>query len=274
MLFISALWLGCSEKEVVGSGLTISTESLDFGEQPIATEETQTITITNEDPSTVSVLSLTLTGVGTDEWKVDRGEDTELSTGESLDIFVSFVPSEMGETAPDLQIRTTYEEQDKIYISLHGIGTESIADNDGDGYSPADGDCNDNNANQYPGAEELCDGSDNDCDGEVPANEVDADVDGYRLCDADCDDDDYNVHPGAEEICDQKDSDCDVEMPDNEDYDSDGYTLCDGDCEDDNPDVWPTKPEVCDGVDNDCWELSTMSTQWRWLFSLLAQRGL
>jgi len=252
MLVISTLLLGCSEKEVVGSGLTVSAENLEFGEQPIETEETQTITITNNDPATISVLSLSLTGVGTDEWKIDRGDDTELATDESLDIFVSFRPTVLGETEPDLQIRTTYEDLDKIYITLHGIGTESIADNDEDGFSPADGDCDDNNANRYPGAEEICDGKDNDCDGSVPADEADEDVDGFRLCNDDCDDTDFNVYPGAEEICDQKDSNCDDLIPDNEDFDGDGFTLCDGDCEDDNPSVWPTQPEVCDGVDNDC----------------------
>lgn len=40
-------------------------------------------------------------------------------------------------------------------------------DNDGDGYSIIDGDCNDFNADMYPGAIEVCDGLDNDCNGEV-----------------------------------------------------------------------------------------------------------
>ncbi len=39
-------------------------------------------------------------------------------------------------------------------------------DNDGDGFA-IDVDCNDNNATQFPGAIEICDGVDNDCDGQI-----------------------------------------------------------------------------------------------------------
>ncbi len=41
------------------------------------------------------------------------------------------------------------------------------ADADCDGYLISEGDCNDNNAAVYPGAIEVCDGVDNNCDGEV-----------------------------------------------------------------------------------------------------------
>jgi uncharacterized protein (TIGR02145 family) len=40
-------------------------------------------------------------------------------------------------------------------------------DLDGDGYSVAQGDCDDNNANVYPGAVEVCDQIDNNCNGTV-----------------------------------------------------------------------------------------------------------
>jgi hypothetical protein len=41
-----------------------------------------------------------------------------------------------------------------------------IGDNDGDGYTEAQGDCNDNSAGVYPDAEEICgDGIDQDCSG-------------------------------------------------------------------------------------------------------------
>ncbi len=41
------------------------------------------------------------------------------------------------------------------------------ADADGDGFAIEDGDCNDSDAEVFPGAVEACDGVDGDCDGEV-----------------------------------------------------------------------------------------------------------
>jgi hypothetical protein len=69
-------------------------------------------------------------------------------------------------------------------------------------------DCNDGNALINPGAAEICDGLDNDCDGIVPASEADADGDGYRVCDNDCNDTNPAINPGAAEICNGIDDNC------------------------------------------------------------------
>ena len=55
-------------------------------------------------------------------------------------------------------------------------------DADGDGY--IEDDCDDNDANVHPGKEELCDGLDNDCDGDIDEEVqdlfyIDADGDGF-----------------------------------------------------------------------------------------------
>ena len=80
------------------------------------------------------------------------------------------------------------------------------------GRSLLDGDCNDNDASINPGAPELCNGLDDNCDGVIPADEQDADGDGYRLCDGDCDDTDPDINPGAAEVCNGIDDDCDGQI--------------------------------------------------------------
>jgi hypothetical protein len=111
-------------------------------------------------------------------------------------------------------------------------------------------DCNDSLATVNPGAEEVCDGIDDNCDG--AADDLpDGDGDGFGAC-QDCDDDDGWVFPGAAEICDGLDNDCDGAVDQIWDGDGDGVAPCMDDCDDDDPTVYPMAKELCDGIDNDC----------------------
>ena len=142
-------------------------------------------------------------------------------------------------------------------IKTDDTGPETTdADDDGDGYTVAEGDCDDGDASVHPGAEEVfCDGIDNDC---TDGDDADADGDGYDCTEQggdDCDDSDDSYHPGADDECgDFIDHDCD-EDPEC-DCDSDGFEgeQCDGDdCDDSDAATYPGADEIWyDGIDGDC----------------------
>ena len=113
-----------------------------------------------------------------------------------------------------------------------------IVDGDGDGYEAGGGDCNDADATIFPGAVEVCDNKDNDCDGT-------ADEDVKTTYYADNDDDSYG----------------DTENPFAACAPIEGYTAKNGDCDDQNADVHPFADEVCDGIDNDYSRQSNVRVQ-------------
>ena len=193
--------------------------------------------------------------------------------------------------------------------AVSDTSTLSTEDLDGDGFSEADGDCNDSNPDTYPGALEACDGLDQDCDAAVDEDNgriwyLDADGDGYGDPDSaaesctlelesyvleggDCSDRDPLIHPDASEVCDGVDNDCDGEVDDGlitawyMDADGDGYgdpavsvEGCedpgapyvdnDFDCDDSDPLANDLGLDDCDGRDNDCDGLVDESPETYW----------
>jgi hypothetical protein len=138
--------------------------------------------------------------------------------------------------------------------STPGVPPALPGDADGDGYaSTAAGgtDCNDQNAGIHPGALEVCDGVDQNCNGAADEGlpftsyYVDADMDGhgaglgvsacsqpagYALVTGDCDDTNAAIRPGVPEVCNGVDDDCDLAVDEGlplishwSDGDGDGY---------------------------------------------------
>ncbi|MDQ3035914.1 MAG: putative metal-binding motif-containing protein, partial [Actinomycetota bacterium] len=179
-----------------------------------------------------------------------------------------------------------------------GACLHQIPDADGDGFGdaacvdaegePLGTDCDDADADRFPGNAELCDegGHDEDCDlgslgaldqdgdGEVSAECCNPASGGGTSCGTDCNDSRRDVLPGGTEACNGIDDDCDgmidegVQVTTYADADRDGVgdpatamTACagvagrvtaTGDCDDARPDRRPGQPEFCDLVDNDC----------------------
>ena len=136
---------------------------------------------------------------------------------------------------------------------------EVVCDADGDGFaiaaagcpSGAPVDCDDGDPEVFPGAEEQCDGVDQDCSG--AADEAfDVDGDGQAGCAGDCDDLDPENAQILPERCDGADNDCDGEADEGFDADGDGVRTCRGDCDDQDPTVYLGAEEICDGRDSDC----------------------
>ncbi|PJA46770.1 hypothetical protein CO173_01610 [Candidatus Uhrbacteria bacterium CG_4_9_14_3_um_filter_41_35] len=157
-------------------------------------------------------------------------------------------------------------------IDLNCDGAVGAIDNDGDNYFACE-ECDDGNAEVHPSASEVCDGLDNNCDGNIDVGLTstffeDADSDGYgneavseKGCEpsvgfvrnaTDCDDTSTLYNPGVIETdcTDTNDYNCDgaVGAIDN---DGDNYFACE-ECNDGNVEVNPGAIEICDAVDNDC----------------------
>jgi hypothetical protein len=145
---------------------------------------------------------------------------------------------------------------DEGFVDSDGNGVPDCRDEDDDGDGDPDpSDCKPHDPAIFHGQLELCDGVDNNCDGQIDEGNGDSDLDGVRDCVDPDDDNDGDpdvsdcrplnsaIHHGADEVCDGLDNNCvdgaDEGFPDT---DADGQADCvDGDDDQDG---------IIDGLDN------------------------
>lgn len=160
-------------------------------------------------------------------------------------------PDDCNDNDPNIGIVTQFADVDEDGYGYGVAVTQCAAI---DGYAQVDGDCDDQDPALNPGAAEICDEIDNDCDGGVDVDPIDGDTyyadsdadafgdaastviscslpDGYVTYTTDCDDENAAINPIAVELCDDEiDNDCDGEIDEDASYmtqyldaDEDGY---------------------------------------------------
>ncbi len=131
-------------------------------------------------------------------------------------------------------------------------------DSDADGIGILS-DCRDDRIDIYPGAAEICDALDNDCDGSVDENFDLTGVDFCGSCGVVCEENHYcdagscRVREGCyydNPACEEEFSCIDNECVE-EDADGDGVGIL-RDCNDNNSSINPNAAELCDALDNNC----------------------
>ncbi len=176
-----------------------------------------------------------------------------------------------GDTVPNTEDNCPLlANEDQADSDDDGTGDVCEDDKDGDGASDA-ADCEPLNPAIFPGAEELCDGVDNNCNVLIDEGFVDTDFDGLKNCidndddndgqadETDCAPLDVAIFAGAIEKCDAVDNDCDEKV----DEDFGDVTCGKGQCNHtiakcSEGEIQFCDPyqgaafEICDGFDNDC----------------------
>ena len=134
---------------------------------------------------------------------------------------------------PTVEVELTFYFED---FDLDGWGGDNFVEAvvEPPGYIGITGDCDDFDPEVYPGAIEVADGKDNDCDGEIDEGIT-------MLFYEDLDADTYGGPNSAPAIV----TPAGLLIPP-------GYVAMSGDCDDANPAVNPGAAEVFDGMDNDC----------------------
>lgn len=228
---------------------------LDFGDVPEGEIATRTLVVDNTGAADLSIVEAT----SVDAFELGVPLPVVVPAGQTLDLPVTFLsagPAVVNETLV-LSLDASID-LPPVVLRANDCrnGDPDVYDADDDGVTTCAGDCDDSDPGVRPGANEIEDGVDQDCDEIVDDGTLagDDDGDGFSENDGDCDDSNANTWPGTlEDASNGVDDDCDGTVDAGTfDNDGDGFGAAGGDCDDTDAGVHPGAEEIVDGVDQDC----------------------
>jgi hypothetical protein len=229
---------------------------IDFGPVDPGQTAMEDVHIANE-----GTVSVNVSEIAFDNAVFSHSEElpVRVAPGETTVLSLAFGPEDSEEQVGAAKVTlSSGTKLDPVELRGNACSTASgeLYDQDSDGYSICGVDCDDTDAGVHPGAREVCNGVDEDCDGIVDEGTecYDDDGDGQTEDEGDCNDGDPEIYEGAEEDPGNGiDDDCDGVVDSGaSDLDHDGYGESGGDCDEYDPTTYPGATELPDGVDNDC----------------------
>jgi len=238
-----------------GGSFTVTPKRWDFPETPLGSGASADFVVQNLRGSEATIDVVTIEGINRDSFSVSPDSIIKIGPQRSVKLTVQFTPKARGELRAEIVIYHTVPSTDPLRVIVTGKGAQCLdLDQDGFGEDCIPGpDCDDNNRDIHPGVMEICDGKDNNCDGQddedLSTKEYFHDFDGdmfgnddvkviycktptvsvgaYVEFGGDCNDRDGDNYPGNTEICDGKDNNCDEQIDEGlaktfyEDFDAD-----------------------------------------------------
>ncbi len=276
-----SLAAACADEEPalreVFAEVTVDPASLEFGETSIYEPESLVVRL-----ESVGTLPVEVRSIRREEGREDFAFDERPFTMQPGDVkllTVEYRPADVAADEDVLLVETDAPKSGTLRIRLHGAGVDPCFDPDLDGYGPgcpAGEDCNQNRDDVNPGKRELCDGTDDDCGGEIDEDffvglpcEVDVEREGgtcrrpgLRACNA-TQDDVVCLEIAEEELCNGRDDDCDGQSDEGLDVGGPcelvsngcrkrGTIACAADERSTACVPFANAPELCNGEDDDC----------------------